>query len=90
MAIKDAEYYRKVQEEADLAVAITKFHIRRAEYWRDVFYATKDKRGLRWLNKLAYWRHNVHFREGMAVATAAFKKCTAEIDCLVDYLEKNT
>lgn len=90
MAIKDAEYHERLNEDMARAGRISAYHARQAERYWELYYLAKDRRGWKWLSRIADRRNMVHYREGMAVATEAFKKCTEEIDCLVDYLEKDT
>ena len=90
MAIKDTEYYEKLHEDMARAIRISAYHARQAERYRELYYLTKDRRGWKWLSRIADRRNMAHYREGMVVTTEAFKKCTEEIVCLVDYLEKNT
>ena len=88
MTIKDRTYYQNFLTETNRNLSTVDYHIRQAERYKKLYELTKNKRGYRWLNRLARRMNGIHFVRGSKLARKNLTECLTEIECLSKFLNE--
>lgn len=88
MTIKTKEHYERINDEVTKAIGEVNYHIRMAAAWRKLYYATKDKKGLGWLNRIACRQNGKHYSMGMELSFKNLETCFTVMDELNEFLKE--
>lgn len=85
--LKTKAYYEVLNTDVRKNLRTIEYHIQMASGWKSLYEATKNKRGYKWLNRLARRQNGIHYSKGMALSIESLSTCMTTIDELTEFLE---
>lgn len=85
--LKTKKYYESINTAVKRNIRKVEYHIQMANGWKSLYEATKNKRGYKWLNRIARRQNGIHYSKGMKLSVENLSTCLTVMDELNEFLK---